>query len=1223
MLKFFTLFFICPFLLFSQISTTNSPPFNSPEYIVNDVLLQNSLQTSNISSVGFSEGIGYFDGTNSNIGLEEGIILSTGGVDYVSNGTPGISSGISDDPDLELALNQINIFSAVNNVTILEFDFVAQTDILSFNYVFGSSEYTGYTCSVYNDIFGFFLSGPGINGIYSNNAVNLAYVPDPEGFNDYQTWLDNNTGLYTNTPVAVNTVNSGEPTGGGSVVTCDNIDLNWESYNIFWYDNNYPEQDTYQGPNQPQSPEGTVLGIDGFTVPLNATYNALIPGETYHIKLAIADNSDSALNSVVFIEGGSFNNNYGCTYSSACNYNPFANFDDGSCEWVSCFGCSDPNACNFNQDATFDDGSCIYTDGICQSCLNGEVVNNDFDNDGICDSEDLCQGFDDNLDFDNDLIPDACDICPNDFDNDIDNDGVCGNNEVFGCTYDIACNYNPEATEDDGSCLFSFIDECEGCTDFEACNYNPNANSDDGSCNYDSCIGCTDFTACNYDQNATEDDGSCIYPNICGSCENNLLCFGCTDSDACNYNPESFVDDGSCEYPEFGFNCDGVFIEIIDSEDLVLCNNGEPVELIVSNLNEISDEFIGGIVTADDIYSNIIDIGFDFEFYGNFYNSLVISSNNYLSFDTENAGAYSPYAINEPIPQSGSYSPLNSVLAPWQDTNPNVGGEIGYTIIGEAPNRVFIASFCDVGMFSCTDFWSGTQIKLYESSNVIETHIVNKDLCENWNEGAAIHGLQNIDGTIANIVTGLDGIERNYPNQWTASEDAWRFSPNGNNGYNIESILFSPSLSESIVWQDQNGNIIGSGNSITVYPEQNTSYSAISSYCNNANIIVEEVTIFLEECQGCTDPLACNYDNLATDNDGSCTYPDELYLDCNGECLLEIISNTGLGNLALINNDNDDDGICNQFDNCPNIYNPDQVDINNNGVGDLCENIFGCTDPIAYNYDPLANQNDGSCLYLGCTEETACNYDSTADIDDGSCVFPGLLCELGDNIYGIYNDLCQCVDVIYGCMDENACNYNQLANIDNENCFYPQDECTLITDLWWQDPYTGFYNSSCECIVYGCTDDLACNYDAGVNTDDGSCIYDPIYSSEIISCTDGCNGSVSVQLNEELSCFYCTWYAEQGNVVSYYCNLDNACAGEYTLIVQSDCNLSSMCQEQYFEINCNSTAVKELSKTKKIILKVDVLGREVNNKNSDSLILYIYDDGSVDKNYNLTNDSSN
>ncbi len=289
---------------FSQITTTNADPYNTEEYLVNDVLLGADLATSNYSSVGFAQGIGYFDGSGSNIGFDEGVILSSGGLDLVTGGF-GAGSGISGDSDLELALNEINLFWDVNNVTILEFDFVAESESVSFNYVFGSVEYTSYTCSVFNDIFGFFLSGPGISGPYSNDAVNLAYIPDPEGNLNYADWLNNNTGIFTTTPVAVNTVNAGVPSGFNSNSDCEGIDPNWESYNIFWIDNEY-DFEPYQGPNAPPSPENTVEGITGFTVPLQATYDGLICGETYHIKLAIADASDGALNSVVFLEANSF-----------------------------------------------------------------------------------------------------------------------------------------------------------------------------------------------------------------------------------------------------------------------------------------------------------------------------------------------------------------------------------------------------------------------------------------------------------------------------------------------------------------------------------------------------------------------------------------------------------------------------------------------------------------------------------------------------------------------------------------------------------------------------------------------------------------------------------------------------------------------------------------------------------------------------------------------------
>jgi hypothetical protein len=78
----------------------------------------------------------------------------------------------------------------------LEFDFVPTGDSLQFRYVFGSEEYTSYTCADYNDAFGFFLSGPGIAGPFSNGAaINIALVPG------------------TTVPVSISTLNGGEPTG--------------------------------------------------------------------------------------------------------------------------------------------------------------------------------------------------------------------------------------------------------------------------------------------------------------------------------------------------------------------------------------------------------------------------------------------------------------------------------------------------------------------------------------------------------------------------------------------------------------------------------------------------------------------------------------------------------------------------------------------------------------------------------------------------------------------------------------------------------------------------------------------------------------------------------------------------------------------------------------------------------------------------------------------------
>jgi len=76
------------------------------------------------------------------------------------------------------------------------------------------------------------------------------------------------------------------------------------------------------------------------------------------------------------------------------------------------------------------------------------------------------------------------------------------------------------------------------------------------------------------------------------------------------------------------------------------------------------------------------------------------------------------------------------------------------------------------------------------------------------------------------------------------------------------------------------------------------------------------------EINGCTDELACNFEDLATDDDGSCIYAEEYY-DCDGNCL----------------NDLDNDQVCDELDNCPEDYNPNQEDFNSDDIGDACDDI--------------------------------------------------------------------------------------------------------------------------------------------------------------------------------------------------------------------------------------------------------------------------------------------
>lgn len=104
--------------------------------------------------------------------------------------------------------------------------------------------------------------------------------------------------------------------------------------------------------------------------------------------------------------------------------------------------------------------------------------------------------------------------------------------DVYGCTDSNASNYNPNATINNGTCVYDVL----GCMDKSAINYNVRATRDDGSCKYD-VLGCTDKEAKNYNEKATKDDNSCEY-----------YVLGCMDSTANNYNKDADKDDGSCKY---------------------------------------------------------------------------------------------------------------------------------------------------------------------------------------------------------------------------------------------------------------------------------------------------------------------------------------------------------------------------------------------------------------------------------------------------------------------------------------------------------------------------------------------------------------------------------------------------------------------------------------------------------------------------------------------------
>lgn len=200
---------------------------------------------------------GYFSKGNSNFPFTDGIVLTTGFAKKAEGPDTGliVSDGSFDwvgDADADiLAL----IYT--NNATVFEFDFVPQGNQISFNYIFASEEYPTYACTSFNDVFAFIISGPGITPDPGLSGKNIALLPNGN-------------------PVTINTVND---QGCGDI-----------NYYVPGAPNNY----------------FTDIQYGGRTIPLTAQ-SPVIAGQTYHIRLLVADAMDTAYDSAVFLEGGSFN----------------------------------------------------------------------------------------------------------------------------------------------------------------------------------------------------------------------------------------------------------------------------------------------------------------------------------------------------------------------------------------------------------------------------------------------------------------------------------------------------------------------------------------------------------------------------------------------------------------------------------------------------------------------------------------------------------------------------------------------------------------------------------------------------------------------------------------------------------------------------------------------------------------------------------------------------
>ena len=724
---------------------------------------------------------------------------------------------------------------------------------------------------------------------------------------------------------------------------------------------------------------------------------------------------------------GTGGNACGCTDDSATNYDPSADYDDGSCEF-GVAGCTDETACNYDSTATEDDGSCAVEDE-CGECGGDGIA------EGACD----CDGN----------VLDALGVCGGSCTSDVDGNGVCDDAENAGCMDSTACNYDPDATQDDGSC--AVLDECGECGGDGiaegACDCDGNVLDECGECGGD---GIADG-ACDCDGNVLDECGECggdgiaegacdcdgNFPATGYDCEGDCLTdtdgdgtcdefevSGCTDDMACNYSSTATDDDGSCDYCSCGGEGGG------ESSGYTLT-----VEEYSSGIVEgmVSYRLYVDLLNADDFLSSI---------FGNDVDPLSISTDD--GFYNDALGASLASGINPAFiaffPSIGADSWITIGI-----DSQNVGDEVAIGTVEDA-SQPFVPAFA-----------SGSAID-------------GQDVLMNTSTGGAWYVLNNTPNGVPDEDGRVLIMQLTTSGGLSGTLNAQIFE-NGNGSSDIRKTFIFDGV--GTFTPDGEGDGTG-GNACGCTDDSATNYDPSADYDDGS-------------CEfgvaGCTDETACNYDSTATEDDGSCAVEDECG-ECGGDGIAE-------GACDCDGNVLDALGVCGGS--CTS-------DINDNGVCDDLEPI-GCMDSTACNYDPLASIDDGSCAVEDeCGEcggdgiaEGACDCDGNVPDVCGTCGGDGILgcgislaCNFDPLASCFDNDLCE-FESCAGCLDEDACNYDGDA-IFPGLCEYPE--------ITYQDcdgnclpEFDSNENGICDPEeVPGCMDESAVNFNPEANVDNGTCL---------------------------------------------------------------------------------------------------------------------------------------
>lgn len=415
------------------------------------------------------------------------------------------------------------------------------------------------------------------------------------------------------------------------------------------------------------------------------------------------------------------------------------------------------------------------------------------------------------------------------------------------------------------------------------------------------------------------------------------------------------------------------------------------------------------LTTNDDEYSGVINIGFSFDFFGNNYDQLVVSTNGFIDFQLNNANMHSQWTFNQSIPNT-SFPVKNSILGCYHDLdNRNQIGSITYASIGIAPFRKFVVDFSNQPHFQCAAVRSSFQMIIYETFNYIDIQLVDKGLCATWNQGNAVTGIINLEGNIAFTPPGRN------TGAWAASQEGWRFArPFVNTNYNYticddtnldgfgsfnlnlikeainEETPENVTIHETLSDAELGGNSIPGSNYTNINPNYQNLYANFDGVITTIVLSVIDCSIDYDNDTVNTELEDVNGDgNLANDDTDGDGIPDYLDNDDDGDLVLteyEYVFPAGRnsdesspldtdldGIPDYLDNDDDGDGVLTIDEDYNGNNNPMDDDINSNGIPDYLDNqvALGLTENQlsnlikiypnpAENFISIANQSEWS-----------------------------------------------------------------------------------------------------------------------------------------------------------------------------------------------------------------------------------------------------------------------